>query len=99
MSKKDLRTEQEIAPHAGLVEVRNAVQKHCKDEDGSLVSRRRAAAMCNLLTDSECDGIISADKDAEKIQRIATRVQRAEEVAAAAKAVKDKKRQSNEPKK
>ena len=99
MSKIDLRTDQEIAPHAKLVDVRNAVQGCCKDEDGDGVSRRQAAAMCNLLTNSECDGIISASKDAEKIQRIATRVQRAEEVAAAAKAVKDKKRQSNEPKK
>lgn len=88
MAKRDLRTEQEIAPHAQLVAVRNAVQESCKDVDGNLVSRKQAAAMCNLLTDAECDDVIAAGKDADKVQKIATRVQRAERAKAEKEAVK-----------
>ena len=99
MAKKDLRTEQEVSPHADLVAVRNAVQEHCKDENGGKVSRRQAAAMCNLLTDAECSAIIASVNDSEKIQKIATRVQRAEDARAAKEAAKAKKREANDPRK
>ena len=102
MAKKDLRTEQEISPHRDLVAVRNTVQECCKDEHGGKVSRRQAAAMCNLLFDKECDDIITAGKDADKVQKIATRVQRAEEARAEKeeiKAAKAKKSRAEESKK
>ena len=92
MAKKDLRTEQEISPHRDLVAVRNTVQECCKvkNEEGKnvSVSRRQAAAMCNLLFDKECDDIITAGKDADKVQKIATRVQRAEEARAEKEEIK-----------
>ena len=102
MAKKDLLTEQEESPHPDLVAVRNIVQECCKDENGGKVSRRQAAAMCNLLFDKECDDIIAGGKDADKVQKIATRVQRAEEARAEKeeiKAAKAKKSRAEESKK
>ncbi len=98
MAHVDLRTEQEKTPHPDLVAVRNTVQECCKNEKGDgPVSRKEAAAMCNLLFDKECDDIIAAGKDVGKVQKIATRVQRAEDVRAEKEAAKAKKTRANNP--
>lgn len=57
------RTEQEISPHPQLVDVRKRVEAACG------LSRRDAAAACNLLTNAQCDKILAAKNDAA-VQKI-----------------------------
>ena len=58
---KKVLTEQEQAPHASLVEVRNSIQV------ATDCSRKEAAEIANNLTAKQCDAVVAADGDKAKI--------------------------------
>lgn len=86
--KEDKRTDQEKEPHASLVEVRNTI------EVVTGVPRREAAAIANQLTSTQCDAVVKADGDPEKVKQ-------AIQIAVAKKVAKEKEAEAAkaEPKK
>lgn len=72
MAIADTRTDQERNPHPELVHVRNSIQECCKNEAGNSIGRKEAARITNHLTHAECDKILAAKGDEEKVQTVAS---------------------------
>ena len=64
-------TDQEAHPHASLVQVRNTI------EVITGCTRREAASTANKLTCEQCDAIVKADGDADKVKAALTQKRKA----------------------
>jgi hypothetical protein len=55
-------TKQQADPHPGLVGCRNAIEKHITKD------RKKAAHICNHLTDKQVDMVLQGGEDKAKIE-------------------------------